>query len=218
MFSSTAAQMGNNMVTYLVLFITKYWFLDEGLAVRFFAVFFVGAIASVPIWVKMARWLGKKPSYILVLSGYGCLLTSIMLIPRDAHGIITAIMFFSGFFNVGLWILAGTIQPDIIEWDEFHTGKRREGVYAGVWTFVYKAGIGLAIAFVGIALELIHLDADLPVQTDETLFGLRMLFGPIPALLLFSAAAVFFFYPITKSKHEEFRRLIRERKEAEKDD
>jgi GPH family glycoside/pentoside/hexuronide:cation symporter len=214
-FSSTTAQMGNNIVTFLVLFMTEYWFLDESLALWFFASFFIGASLSAPIWVFISNRVGKKPAYIFALVGYGCLLSSIMLFARDAITPIKVIMFFAGFFNVGLWVLAGTIQPDIIEWDQYHTGKRREGVYAGVWTFVYKSGIGLTLAVLGIALGKIGLNKELPTQTEETLLGLRLLFGPASAILMFSAAAAFFFYPITRRRHEEIRRLIKERKEAE---
>ena len=214
-FSSTAAQMGNNIVTFLVLFMTKYWFLDESLALWFFASFFIGATVSTPVWVFFSNRVGKKPAYIFALVGYGLLLSSIMLVARDAIPTIKAIMFFAGFFNVGLWILSGTIQPDIIEWDQYHTGKRREGVYAGVWTFANKAGIGLTLAVLGLALGRIGLNQELAIQSDETLLGLRLLFGPAPAILLFSAAAAFFAYPITKSKHEEIRRLIKEREGGE---
>lgn len=210
-FSSTMAQMGNNIVTYLVLFITKFWFLDEGLATRFFIIFFVGALCSVPVWVRLASRIGKKWTYIMVMTGYGVLLSSIMLFSREAINAVTAVMFLAGFFNVGLWVLAGTVAPDIIEWDEFHTGKRREGVYSGVWTFVYKAGIGLALMFVGFALRFINFDAELPAQTDSTLFGLRMLFGPASALFLFTGALAFLAYPISKRKHEEIRKLIAKR-------
>jgi GPH family glycoside/pentoside/hexuronide:cation symporter len=214
-FSSTTAQMSNNIVTYLVLFITKYWFLNEALATRFFAVFFIGAVCAVPIWVRLSNSIGKKWTYIVILTGYGVLLSSILLFSQEAHIAVTFVMFTAGMFNVGLWILAGTIAPDIIEWDEYHTGKRREGVYAGVWTFVYKAGIGLALMFVGFALKVIDFDPELPAQTAQTLLGLRVLFGPISALFLFAGAAAFFAYPITKSKHEEIRKLIRERDDAE---
>jgi GPH family glycoside/pentoside/hexuronide:cation symporter len=210
-FSNAVATMSNNIVTYLVLFVTKYWFLDETLAAQFFIAFFIGAIISVPAWVKLSNLLGKKWTYVLVLSGYGLLLGGILLLPRDARIAATAVMFFAGMFNVGMWILAGTIAPDIIEWDEYHTGKRREGVYTGVWTFSYKTGMGIAIAFAGFALKIIGFDAELPAQSDATLFRLKILFGPIPAIFLFAGALVFLFYPITRAKHEEICRIIRER-------
>jgi len=214
MFSSTAAQMGNNIVTYLVLFLTKYWFLDETLATRFFAVFFAGCICAVPMWVWLSNHIGKKWAYVSTMAGYGLLLSSVLLLRQDARLFATAVMFFAGAFNVGLWVLSGTVAPDIIEWDEYHTGERREGVYASVWTFVYKAGIGLALWVVGTALKFIHFDADLPVQTASTLLGLRILFGPISGMFLFAGALAFLTYPITKSKHEEIRRLIRERQSS----
>ncbi|RJP23529.1 MAG: MFS transporter [Candidatus Abyssobacteria bacterium SURF_5] len=214
-FSSTVAQMSNNIVTYLVLFVTKYWFLNEALATRFFAFFFIGCVLAVPLWVKLSNLLGKKWTYILDLTGYGVLLSGILFLSKDAHLAATVVMFFAGMFNVGLWILSGTIAPDIIEWDEYHTGKRREGVYAGVWTFMYKAGIGLALMIVGFALKLIDFNADLPAQSASTLFKLRILFGPIPALFLIAGALVFLLYPITKSKHQEIRRLILQRRQNE---
>jgi GPH family glycoside/pentoside/hexuronide:cation symporter len=214
-FSSTMAQMGNNIVTYLVIFITKFWFLDEELAIRFFLIFFLGALVSVPIWVRLAGWIGKKWTYVLVMTGYGLLLSSVMLFSREAVNAVTVIMFFAGFFNVGMWVLAYTIAPDIIEWDEYHTGKRREGVYSGVWTFVYKAGIGCALMLVGFALKFIHFDGELATQTESTLLGLRVLFGPVAGMFLFLGALAFLVFPITKSKHEEIRRLIRERDAAE---
>jgi GPH family glycoside/pentoside/hexuronide:cation symporter len=209
------AQMGNNIVTYLVIFITKFWFLDEELAIRFFLIFFLGALVSVPIWVRLAGWIGKKWTYVLVMTGYGLLLSSVMLFSREAVNAVTVIMFFAGFFNVGMWVLAYTIAPDIIEWDEYHTGKRREGVYSGVWTFVYKAGIGCALMLVGFALKFIHFDGELATQTESTLLGLRVLFGPVAGIFLFLGALAFLVFPITKSKHEEIRRLIRERDAAE---
>lgn len=214
-FSSTMAQMGNNIVTYLVLFLTKYWFLDEGLATRFFAVFFMGALCGVPVWVRVANWIGKKWAYITIMTGYGLLLTTILIFPRDAINPITVVMFFAGFFMTGLFVLASALAPDIIEWDEFHTGKRREGVFSGVWTFSFKCGIGFAIMFVGFALKIINFDAELAVQTDSTLLGLRILFGLISALFLFAGALAFLAYPISKRRHEEIRRLIRERSETE---
>ena len=173
--------------------------------------FFIGCVCAVPLWVRLTNILGKKWTYILDLSGYGVLLTGILLLPQDGHLAATVVMFFAGMFNVGLWILAGSIAPDIIEWDEYHTGKRREGVYAGVWTFIYKAGIGFAIATVGISLDLFGFDSSLPAQSASTLLGMKILFGPIPALFLFAGAAAFLLYPITKEKHDEIRRLILQR-------
>lgn len=217
-FSYTLAQVGNNIVTYLVLFVTEYWFLDPSLAPKFFAAFFIGAICAVPVWARIANLIGKKWTFIIDMTGYGVLLSCIIFFPQDARISVMIMMFFAGCFNSGLWVLSGTIAPDIIEWDEFYTGKRREGIYSGVWTFVYKAGIGMAIMLVGFALKMIHFDAELPAQTESTLAGLRVLFGPISGMFLFIGAIAFFFYPITRRKHEEILNIIEERKKEHPSD
>lgn len=217
MFSSTTAQIGNNIVTYLVLFITKYWFLNEHLAPRFLLTFFAGCLVGVPVWASLTTRFGKKWTYIVDMAGYGITLLTVLVFPRDALYAIYTIMFLSGAFNVGLWVLAYTIGPDIIEWDEYHTGKRREGIYSGVWTFVYKAGVGIALALVGLALRIIKFDASLEVQTDSALFGLKLLFGAVSGSFLLAGALAFIFFPITRQKHEEIRRLIRERDAAASD-
>lgn len=214
LLSSALISISITIVTSLVLFLTKYWFLKESLASTFFAAFFVGAICSVPLWVKLSAGLGKKWTFILNMTAYGLLLCSIFIVPRTAYSVITAFMGISGVFSVGAMILMGTISADIIEWDECRTGVRREGAYSGVWSFVCKASIALASMFVGLALKFIHFNADLPAQTASTLFGLKLVFGPVSALLFFVASLAFLAYPITKRKHEEIRRLIGERNEA----
>jgi GPH family glycoside/pentoside/hexuronide:cation symporter len=212
-FSSTVVQIGNNIVTYLVLFITQYWFLDATLADKFFGVFFVGCIVGSLVWAKLSNLLGKKWAYIMDMAGYGLLLSGIILLPQTAHMVAMVVMFFAGTFNVGLWVLSGTIYPDNIDWDEYQTGKRREGVYSGLWTLMYKAGIGVASLFIGLALKVIRFDANLPAQSAYTLTGLKVLFGPIACVFFLAGAIAFLAYPITRSKHEEIRRLIGEREE-----
>lgn len=214
LFSSTLVQVSNNIVTFLVVFIATYWFGDEQLAMRFFLVFFVGCVCAVPLWVRLANAIGKKWAYITDLTGYGMLLCAILFLARDARLAATVVMFLAGMFNVGLWVLSGTIQPDIIEWDEYHTGKRREGVYSSIWTVMNKVGVGIAALFTNLAIRAIHLDPELPAQTEATLAKLILVFGPIPGALLFIGALGFLLYPISKRKHEEIRRAIETRAQA----
>ena len=45
--------------------------------------------------------------------------------------------------------LAPSMMADVIDLDELNTGRRREGAYFGVWSFIDKAAVGLT-AFVGL--------------------------------------------------------------------
>ena len=54
-----------------------------------------------------------------------------------------------------------------------------------------------------------------PRQTATLRFARFIVRNRAPVAFLLIAISAFFFYPITKRKHEEIRRLIKERKEAE---
>ena len=200
--------IANNMTVSLGLFVAKYWFLDEGLMMYFMIAFFTGAFASIPFWLKFSAKYGKKTAYIVDITLYGVLLWGILLLKQDAHVAGTIVMGLAGFLNLGLWILAGSIVADVVEWDQLRTGERREGAFAGIQSFIIKAAQGIALAAVNLALNKIGYVPDV-VQTPDTLLKLRFLYGPIPAVIFWIGAAIFLFYPITKDTHKAMRDEIR---------
>jgi GPH family glycoside/pentoside/hexuronide:cation symporter len=52
-------------------------------------------------------------------------------------------------------------------------------------------------------------------QPDSALMAIRILLGPFGAVLLFSAVAMAWFYPLTREKHARVRRLLETRKSRE---
>jgi GPH family glycoside/pentoside/hexuronide:cation symporter len=106
----------------------------------------------------------------------------------------------AGFFNLGLWILSGSIVADVVEWDQLRTGERREGAFAGIQSFIIKAAQGVGLALVNVALDIIGYVPDVP-QSAATLRNLKILYGLVPGVIFWTGAAIFLFYPITKKTH-----------------
>ena len=52
-------------------------------------------------------------------------------------------------------------------------------------------------------------------QTPGALFGIRMLFGPIPSILLIIGILIFLKFPITKEVHRDMLRQIAERQKKD---
>ncbi|RJP69694.1 MAG: MFS transporter [Candidatus Abyssobacteria bacterium SURF_17] len=192
--------IANNCTVALVLFIAKYWFLSEALATNFMVAFFIGAFASIPFWIRLAATVGKKAAYIIDITLYGILLCAIFILKQDAHLAATFIMGVAGFFNLGLWILSGSIVADVVEWDQLRTGERREGAFAGIQSFIIKAAQGVGLALVNVALDIIGYVPDVP-QSAATLRNLKILYGLVPGVIFWTGAAIFLFYPITKKTH-----------------
>jgi GPH family glycoside/pentoside/hexuronide:cation symporter len=198
----TLTIVANSITSALVLFVAKYWFGSEGLATYFFASFFIGAFISIPFWIKFTSIVGKKTAYLVNIVLYGFILCVIMILKQDAHIAATLVNGVAGFLNLGLWIISGSISADIIEWDQLKTGERREGSFAGIQAFVFKAAQGVGLALVNVALTFIGYVPDAP-QSAETLFKLRFIYGPVSAVIFWIAAAVLLFYPITKKVYEQ---------------
>lgn len=193
--------IANNCTIALVLFVAKYWFLKESLATNFMVAFFIGAFISIPFWIKFSGIVGKKIAYIIDITLYGILLCTILILKQDAHLAATLVMGVAGFFNLGLWILSGSIVADVVEWDQLRTGERREGAFAGIQSFIIKAAQGVGLALVSVSLDLIGYVPDAP-QSADTLFKLKLMYGPVPAVIFWAGAVVFLFYPITKKTHK----------------
>ena len=113
-------------------------------------------------------------------------------------------------------ILPDAIFPDVIEWDELRTRRRAEGIYYGVKNFVRKLTGALAI-FIGLqtlgwfGYQTPPQGATHFTQPASALLAIRILIGPIGALLLFSAMTAAWFFPLTREKHARIRRLLEKR-------
>lgn len=95
---------------------------------------------------------------------------------------------FIGIGAAGCNLVSWSTLPDISDVDELMTGKRREGLYSGVSTFLRKLSGGLAVGAVGILLDLIRY-SDAAVKSGNigqvTDMGVRLMFCVIPVIFLF---------------------------------
>ena len=102
------------------------------------------------------------------------------------------------------------MAPDTIEFAYARSGVRREGVYYSVWTFAIAVGGAFAGFLVGQMLGLFGYIPDM-AQTAQSILGIRLLIGPLPAVLILVGNLALAFYPINQKRYEEIQALIQER-------
>ena len=98
------------------------------------------------------------------------------------------------------WAMLG----DVIDEDELETGERREGIYAGFFTFLRKLGGASGVAVAGVTLELAGFVGGRE-QTPTALAAIRGLTALAPALFLAAAAYIALGYPLTRDRHTAIR-------------
>jgi GPH family glycoside/pentoside/hexuronide:cation symporter len=122
---------------------------------------------------------------------------------------LTAIYILLAIFSAGSASIAvnfWSIVPDTVEYGEWRTGVRAEGFIFGFVTLVQKVALGIASAFVGSYLVWIGYVAN-QEQTEDTLYGLKILITVVAGFGLLASCAVMYFYKLSAAKHAE---LVRE--------
>ena len=183
-----------------------------------FACLLVTSVIVLPFWVWLARRLGKQRAYIIGMSFWAVVQLLIYAIQPGQITFILVLAVLAGISVSTAHVLPDAIFPDVIEWDELRTGRRREGIYYGVKNFVRKLTGALAIF---IALQTLGwfgyqsppVGATQFTQPDSALGAIRFLIGPLGALLLFGAVAMAWFYPLTKERHTRIRSMLARKKE-----
>jgi GPH family glycoside/pentoside/hexuronide:cation symporter len=101
-----------------------------------------------------------------------------------------------------------------MEFDELQTGQRREGLFYGFMVLLQKLGLALGLFLVSVGLDVAGFNESLGAgqQPEMALTAIRLMIGPVPALVLVAGMALTYFYPITQQKHAEVRAQLEARK------
>ncbi len=148
----------------------------------------VATLVAMPLWVRLGRSYSKRNLYALGCAGYAVLVSSWLLAgPGEPVALIVARGVVSGLCSGGLLLMGQSLLPDIIDHDCRRTGVRREGLYAGVYSFVEKASMAFGPLLVGLILQAFHFrpsTGGAPVaQPPEALTGIYLGAAVLPAAL-----------------------------------
>jgi len=183
-----------------------------------FALLLITSVVMVPFWVWMSNRMNKHIAYMVGMSVWAVVQLLIFTIQPGQITYILVLSVLAGISVSTAHVLPDALFPDVIEWDELRTRRRQEGIYYGVKNFVRKMTGALAIFIALQALGWFGYQAPPEgatffQQSPSALMAIRILIGPFGALLLFSAVAMAWFYPLTRERHARIRRLLARRKE-----
>jgi GPH family glycoside/pentoside/hexuronide:cation symporter len=110
------------------------------------------------------------------------------------------------FTGAGFWTIYNSMLADIMDYDELHTGKRREGAFSACQSWLSKVGITLGAFASGWILQFTGFDADLKGnQTPEAIFWIRFSLSAIPVIFLSFALWAIIKFPLTRDKMADIR-------------
>jgi GPH family glycoside/pentoside/hexuronide:cation symporter len=90
--------------------------------------------------------------------------------------------------------------PDTVEYGEWATGVRAEGIIFGFISFVQKAALGIAVGLLGEVLGAIGYVANRP-QAADTLADMRLVMLWVPIACAVAGGLFIWRYPIDAKTH-----------------
>ena len=177
---------------------------------------FITAIAALPFWNWFSKKTSKRMAYIYgMLFWMGVQLMIITVKPGQSTYILILTVL-AGISISTAHVLPEAMFPDVIEWEELRTRRRHEGVYYGTKNFLRKLTGAVAIFLALQALGWFGYQsppdgATSFQQSTITIQTIRILTGPLGAVLLFSSIIIAWFYPLTREKHKRIRDLLERR-------
>jgi len=212
--------LGTSMVGALGYYLTVYYVCNGDVALGSKWNFAMGlasmvlGLAGIPLWAWIAKHSGKRVAMlcvqaaaILVFVGTWWLYNpAIPWIQIFASGLIA-------FTQGGFWMLYGSMGPDVIDYDELETGKRREGAFTACGTWIMKVGLALGIGCSGIILDQTGFDSALGGnQLPAAITNIRLLFIAIPIGGLLLAMFALARFGLTPQKMDDIRQQLEARR------
>jgi len=199
-----------------MLYIGSYFFeLSPGEIALLTLTIVVGLIPASIIAPVLSKRIDKMPSLVTclllatVFSFSPILLRLIGVLPENGSASLMPILFSTyvvGYsFFIAAGIIIGSMLADVADLHETTTKKRQEGLFFAANSFAQKATFGFGTLFAGIGLQFIAFPKQVDVSqvSEQTIFNLGLIAGPLPMLIYFIAAFLATKYDLNKSKHEE---------------
>jgi GPH family glycoside/pentoside/hexuronide:cation symporter len=172
----------------------------DGWLTIFLIAYFLSGLLCLPLWLALAKRVGKLnawlTSFVMGVTGG---LSLFFLGPGDNFACLALIIWSGSSFGAGLF-LPPAIQADVIDYDELHTGKRREAQYLALWGLVPKFIVIPSASLPLALLAWLGYQPNLP-QSPEVLFAIRAVFALTPSAFSIAAFFIAWRFPISETVH-----------------
>ena len=160
----------------------------------------VSGALSIPVWVYLAKRLGKRGAWFIsiwvgIIGG-----STFFFVGEGQIALFLTAVVFTG-TALGAGLLHPAMKADVIDYDEFLTGKRREAQYASFWAMVPKFVVIPSAAIPLGVLAAVGYESGAASQPEQVSFALRTLLGLAPAVTGIVAFLVALGFPMTEARH-----------------
>jgi GPH family glycoside/pentoside/hexuronide:cation symporter len=173
--------------------------------------FMVASIASVPLWVAAGRRFEKKPLLLVAMTTIALAIGSLAFVSEGQVWLAATLAAVGGVAGGGADVFFPSVQSDVIDYDEYVTGERKEGVYFAGWAFASKSAGALAGLITGVALQLSGFEPNAE-QSESARRAIVGLMGGLPVFFYTVGLLLFLRFDFDEQTHARVQREIEARR------
>ncbi|MEG1992837.1 MAG: glycoside-pentoside-hexuronide (GPH):cation symporter [Acetivibrio sp.] len=170
------------------------------------------SIALIPIITKFVAITSKQRVFVscMIFSGIIMILAKFIGIHTVPMGCIYVVMV--GIGTCAYWMCIFNFLYDVIDYDEFKNGKKRDGIIMSYYSFLLKLGGAVAAWIQGVMLQKGGFDAEAVIQKGSTLGVIESLFTILPGICMVIAGIAIIITPLKDKKMELLRDALDEKR------
>ncbi len=204
LFTTFVEIAGNSVLgivsPYLIVYILKRPDLIGSLP----ALFFVVSLLSIPVWVRASKRFGKHKVWRVAMIGMALSFGLCVFIGEGDVALMSVLLVFAG-ASAGCGGAMGlSILADVIDYDEYCSGERKEGAYAAAHGFAIKAANTSIILLSGFVLQFAGFEPNVE-QTPGVKLAISVLFAGVPFLAFGIGAVLLSRFRLGHSEHARIR-------------
>jgi GPH family glycoside/pentoside/hexuronide:cation symporter len=204
-----------SIIQLIMLYYIKYVVQREAVSDLIMATIFVTAMFALPLWEWLSRKWNKRLAYIAGVAFLALVLLSLAsLNSTTGMAVILVLCVLAGIGVAAAHVLPWSIIPDAIEYGELHTGERHEGMFYSLITLAQKVAVSIALPLALLVLNYSGYVANSSVQPASAVNGIRIVAGPIPAVLLGMGILFAALYPLGRENYSQIARDLESRRKA----
>jgi GPH family glycoside/pentoside/hexuronide:cation symporter len=190
-----------------IIYYFKYYVGDDGTAIFlifdktavFMSLGLFAMIGGIAFTRVLAHRYGKRNLMIVLTLLNALSMAVFFIIPPDQYWLMVIVNMIGTFIVGPTPALVWAMYADTADYGEWKSGRRTTALVFSALQFAQKLGLAVGAGLSGIILSLFGFIAN-EVQTETSIYGIRLMFSVFPALLATASAIVIVFYPLSDEK------------------
>ncbi|MBW2386317.1 MAG: MFS transporter, partial [Deltaproteobacteria bacterium] len=205
---------GGASVAMLAPFIMQYVVNAPQYTEVFVLMYFVPQLAFTPMWIWLGKRISKKSLWLFSMTCMTAGYFAVFWVGQESYTLLFVVIALLGLGGGCGAIVAPSIQADVIDYDEYMTGERKEGAYIAVWNLIRKGSAGVTAALTGVTLQWVGYQANVE-QTEATKVAMLALMSILPGGCYLIGTLLFTRFGLNEREHDEVMVELRRRRGGE---